>query len=394
MRFKRIIIPVFLCLFLWGCSVPHLDRSSYFLKLRDAEKISEITDTVKEFYVNKGLTGVSVGVFIEHEVHFVNLGSTGDGGVPITENTVFELAEVSQVFTGHVFSEYITREWISDSTSMSKYYNYLKLPMWERELTEAELETLEDGADASQTKLVAPLLTELATHRSGYADEPSNLPDAENKYAEYSDLQLRKYISQAELVSQPGTVYNPNGMSMGLLGFALEAALQKDFETLVKDCIMYRCTMTATTATIDEETYNFTRALPHDENGNESHYCDYESLIGMAGFKSTTFDMLNFASVYLGRFPDRDKMLPIERQSINAAKYATQEHYSDGDVSLGYGYNLSEIDGKTVAWQQGVSAGFGAYFAICPDSGTAVVVLCNNSTDVTALGEDVLALIS
>ncbi len=363
-----------------------LDKTSEFLKYKDSAKIEQIDRLCSEYVKTEGIMGMSVGVFIDGRVKFFNYGVTKKDGKPISEETRFELGTMTQVFTGVMFGEYVARGYLNDGSTVKNYFPYLNIPAWNGE------NILTYGA--------------LATHRSGLPQKPSNLPKSESPYSDYGELMLRRNIGTWEYTSRPGDVYFDAGMDMGLLGFAVEAAIRQPYETLVKNAIMYRIGMEKTTVTMTEE-QDAARAMPHDVNGNTAAVQNYACLQGMAGFKSTAYDMMAFSWMLLGMPGDEETYtIPLDAdgkperkrtqlENLRAAcDVATSLQYEGNGIKVGYGFRLGQLAGKDYIWQSGVSAGYGSYIGLIDDSDTAVVILANSVCAPQTLGESVLSILN
>ena len=403
-----------LALMLSACGT-RMDKTSELLKYKDADKIKSLEAAATAFYESSGLQGLSVGVLVDGHVRFFNFGLTEENGAAITEDTRFDLGSLTQVFTGVTYGESIYRRYLSDGSELKKIFPFLSLPQWE-------------GKD---------LITfgQLATHRSGFESAPGNLPREEAPYTAYSELALRRYLSTAELQTKPGSAYSPEGMDMGLLGFALEVARRTPYEQHVKNVIMYSIGMTRTTATFDPESDSHLKswATPHSADGKQLPHEEYGALQGMAAFRSTAYDMMLFAwchmnmpgtedtftkpeaegrsveeQLYLSSYGSDGKVISeiatvtaemLKVQSVierlhAGMRIAQDEHYTDGTVRLGYGYILDEMNGKDYVWQRGGDAGNAGYIGFVPQTATAVVALSNTGSDVSQLGEALLKIIN
>lgn len=405
---KRVLALALCLLFLGGCGT-RLDKTSEFLKYKDKPTAAAVQSLCAEFFEDNGLAGLSVGVLVNGHATFFNYGQTQEGGAPITEDTRFDLGTLTQVFTGVTYAESIYRRYVSHGSTLKGLFPYLNVPLWEGE---------------------SITLGQLATHTSGMPSAPTNLPREETPYQFYSELDLRKYLSGASLESQPGSVYSPDGMDMGLLGFAVSVARKIPYENQVKNVIMYSIGMTRTTATFAEESTDHlaTWATPHSAQGQALPHQEYGTLQGMAAFKSTAYDLMLFAwcnmnmpgtedtfskpaaqgrtveaQLYTPAYPSDNPEQKITVATLGAQsvverlhasmRIAQEEHYSQDGVSLGYGYRLGQMGENQYIWQKGGDAGNGGYIGFVPGTATAVVVLANSGVEVDGLGRQILELL-
>lgn len=86
--------------------------------------------------------------------------------------------------------------------------------------------------------------------------------------------------------------------------------------------------------------------------------------------------------------------LDLEWKTLISALEETQKQYYEGDGhTVGLGFEMTQLDGNPMYTQNGATGGYGGYFAFVPKTGTGVVVLCNNATQVDELGAEVLVLL-
>ena len=349
------IIALLMCilLLLCGCSV-RVDKTTAFKKYTDKEKAARIDALCRSFYEESGVCGISVGIMDGFEVKFFNYGKTSAEGRPVTEDTIYQLGTLTEMFTGVMWAEWENRGWFLPETQTSVYFPYTKLPTYNGE-----------GFDSY----------DLITHTSGLPELPDNFTD----FNTYDDLLLRQYLVSSELESAPGAKRLHSYIGIGLLGYLLETRLKTDYETAVKNSIMYRCSMTSTTVTLTEE-QEAAAALPHDANGRELPLIKpYSCLQGSVGFNSTVYDMLIFASLNLAKV---DVSTFLERAITSA-------HENKGYDS-GYGFN---IDGD-LYYNENLLNGSAGYFGVDGKNETAVCVLCNTEKDVSALAKEIMEIIN
>ena len=350
---KVLLIIICISLILCGCSV-RVDKTTAFKKYTDTRKAAEINELCRSFFEETGVCGMSVGIMDGFEVKFFNYGKTDINGAAVSEDTVYQLGTLTEMFTGVLWAEWENRGWFMPETQTSVYFPYTKLPTYNG-----------DGFNSFN----------LVTHTSGLPELPENFTD----FNTYDDLLLRQYLISSKLASKPGVERSHSYIGMGLLGYLLESRLKSDYETSVKNSIMYRCSMTSTFVTPTEEQEPLF-ALPHDESGRALDLLKpYSCLQGSVGFNSTVYDMLIFASLNLAKV---DVSTFLERAVSSA-------HENKGFDS-GYGFY---IDGDRY-YNSNLLCGSSGYFGVDGKAETAVCILCNTEKDVTPLAEQIFEILN
>lgn len=358
---KKLLSLTLCLLLLCGCGITRFDKVSPLRQFADRETAEQVRRLCAAFYEDQQLTGMSVGILKDGEVTFYNFGVKEAGGSPVTEETVYELGTMTELFTGIMFSEWVSRGYLTEDQPLATYFPLTNLPQWK-------------GEEVTSRNL--------ALHRSGLALQPDNLSEGDNPYAEYTELNVRKYLSTAQLEFAPGSQYRYSTLDYGMLGYLMQNALKRPFEAMVKDAIMYRVGMYSTGAVLSEENLA-DRAMPHDADGNPVSVQDYASLQGAAGFKSNAYDMMLFALNCLGQ-------TEVDAKLQTAIELATTEQYVDDTIRIGYGCDLGELDGQTMVYKEGWGGGYGSAFGYMKESGVAAVVLTNNAQPVGELLTQIL----
>ncbi|MBQ9535742.1 MAG: serine hydrolase [Clostridia bacterium] len=364
---KKIVALALCLLILAGCGSTRMDKTSEYKKFRDDAAAEDIQGMCRRFYEDNGLMGLSVGVYKNGEVRFFNFGRVKAEGAAITEDNIFELGTLSEMFTGIMYSEWLNKQYFTKTVECDQYFPYMtELINWNgRYFTSGEL----------------------ATHTAGLPAEPDNLPEGQNPYEDYDKLQVRKYLSTHELERQPGTSYERSKLSMGMLGYILETGLAgagriSDIEALFTGYFVKRMMFTGTEIQLSEA-QEARRALPHDADGRRVTAMDYASLQGGGAVKSTPYELL----VTMAAFIDK---VGVDATLAAAMETAQTEQWTDGNISVGFGLNIGELDGHRYVWQSGDGGGYGSAVGFVRDTGTAVVVLTNNAVQVQELCDAVM----
>lgn len=302
-------------------------------------------------FVEKGeVKGVVVGILDPTgRRRFFSSGTSGDGALPLSANSQFEIGSINKTMTAAVLSELVRRKKVSLNDPISRY-----LPSMVR-------------VPSHGGKVIT--LQQLATHTSGLPRQPEGYvpPDENNPYAAFSEKHLYEFMNRYELTRDPGQSVEYSNLGAGLLSHVLaRAAGSRDFKTLVESRLLKPLGMTSTR-------YARTRAMTkgHGEGGAVVPHWDVDILSGAGGLNSSAQDMLAYVDANVG--PPRS---PLE-QAIRLAHIASVKDASTGRVT-GLAWDIRERNGRTVLAHGGGTAGYSSFIAIDPAQSMGVVVLTNS----------------
>jgi D-alanyl-D-alanine-carboxypeptidase/D-alanyl-D-alanine-endopeptidase len=325
---------------------------------------ADLKNHVAALVENKTLQAVSLGV-IQREgfvtAHAGVLSATRP--VPPDDRTLYEIGSISKVFTALLLADAVVRGEVALDTPIAR-------------LLPADVE-LPDGAGDRITLLM------LVTHTSGLPRIPAELSalNFTNPYAGYDDEDLWKTLRNVTLDFEPGTKAGYSNLAAGLLGTLLARNARTTYADLLATRVTQPLGMNDTVLTPDPaQRERF--APPFTAAGLPWSYWEFKALAGAGGIRSTTADMMRFATAVL-RPADAPQPLQKsielawERQSLSAS-------ISPGGQALGW---MLAGDGKT-RWHNGMTGGFHAALFINREHGVASLLLSNRSTPVgTGLAE-------
>ena len=357
---KIMALALALCLLLTGCGT-RLDKTSPLKKLDDDSLAAALEQAARAGYDVLGTEMLSVGVLRDGRVRFYYFGGA-------TEDTIYELGLLTQLFTGISMLSYLDL----DEPAEDYFGGVVDLPDW-------------NGAEIT--------VRQLATQTAGLPDWPDNLPAR----GVYRDAAFLTYLSQTALLYEPGTEARDSVSSVALLGNLMEwsvgGAAVRDVN-LLNTRVMRRVKMYATVAEVTEARQSL-MAAGHEADGGKPPVRDYDpeySSMGCAtAFYSTAYDMMLFAAACMDQISSDDGASPTLPE---LAEQAFSRQYSDEDGGRGFGCRVDDLGFGDVAWQSSVLGGFGGYFALCPDAGTAVVLLGDTAVSMEELGTTLISTLS
>jgi D-alanyl-D-alanine-carboxypeptidase/D-alanyl-D-alanine-endopeptidase len=314
---------------------------------------SAVLAIIKQRVDDRRSAGIVVGL-LEPDGHtrVIAYGDAGPGQPRLDRNSVFEIGSISKVFTSTVLAELVLEGKVKLDDPVQKY-----LP--------ASVKMPERNGKAIT-------LRNLSEQNSGLPRMPSNFHPANpaNPYADYTVQQMYDFLSSYQLTRDPGTQFEYSNLGVGLLGHALSLATGKPYEELERERVWKPLGMTKTAVTLTPWMKEHL-ALGHDEAGAVVANWDLPTLAGAGAIRSTTDDMLKFASANL--HPERG-----EPERAMAFAHQARASVSPG-MSIGLNWFSLHAGADTIVWHNGGTGGYRTFIGLQPSRMTAVVVMTNTT---------------
>jgi CubicO group peptidase (beta-lactamase class C family) len=287
-------------------------------------------------------------------------------GGPANADTVFEIGSISKVFTALILADMVSKGEVSLDDPAAKY--------------------LPQGATMPERGGKQITLRDLSTHVSGLPRLATNMPlsDPADPYADDSDALMLAFLASYQLPRDIGAQPEYSNFAVGLLGYLLGRAANKDYETLLRERITGPLGMTDTSIALSaDQQARFVQA--YDEYMRPTKPWRFVRP-GAGGIRSTANDMLKFAAAVI------DPKSPL----APAMKVALSVHVPAGtgyEQALGWQVGTLEPGARKMLIHNGGTGGFRSVLALLPAQGRAVVVLANSAAEPSAtdLGLHVLA---
>lgn len=332
-------------------------------RLKNSKLSKEIKEACANYQKKGTYTGMSVAVIVDGEVAYFNFGTMEQGGKPVNENTLYEIASITKVFTGTLLADAVLSGKVNLDDPVQNYFDS-RVPHYRGE----------------QMTLV-----QLASHSSGLPRMPYNFKSTSNPYNDYKEEDLLEYLEKGVLVRAPGTGYEYSNLGLGLLGYTLSKVDGRSYEQLLREVILDKLEMSSTAVYLNDEQQQ-RKATPHLMNGKPTQEWDFDVLQPCGGLKSTARDLAHWAAACMGS-------LEIDEQLTQAIKLATKTHYWGPDARVGLGWHVSDYGGMTCIQHDGLVGGYCSFIAIAPEQKLGVVVLNNNGGTVIPLGRELIMLL-
>lgn len=335
-----------------------------FAAARDTVAIDLPADfraAIEQGIANERYQSVAVAL-IERDQHGEWLfGAIEPGGAQPESTDAFEIGSTTRSFTGLLFAKAILTGKVHLTDTLGKLFADVRF---------------------ADPNLAAATLGQLAIHRAGLPALPSNLfpRSVDDPYVQYDAAALQTYLSHARLDAADIGQYRYSDLGVALLGEAVARAYRKDFRSVLASEVLAPLALAGTGFG------SVPRLLDGRRDGNAASHWQYQSLLPGAGLRSTLFDLSRFATAQLR--PDTSPL----REAILLAR-EPRASAGGGETALAWQIVPVESDGQSwpLLWQAGVTGGFASFVGFRTDRQRAVIVLGNESIDLSALGLALLA---
>ncbi len=307
-------------------------------------------------------TGIVVGIVTPQGTHNIAYGTTTkDGTRKVGADTVYDIGSITKVFTALALADMAQHNELRLDNPVAKY--------------------LPEGTVLPKDGARQITLTDLATHTAGLPLRPDNLApkDPDNKYAEYGEADLYRFLAQAKPAHPIGSTYDYSNPSFGLLGVALAHRSGIDLDTLIERRILDPLGMKDTRrAAMPAMQTRMAQGYAYDIASTDltpaEHWDFGGGVAGAGGYRSTASDMMKFLQAILGIRPS-----PL----ASAFTAMTKTRRPGGMMpatAIALAWNILDQDGREIVWKNGSVGGFRAFIGYDAAARTGVVVLANAQT--------------
>lgn len=326
---------------------------------------------------DKQAVGLAAVLVEGDQVRIVTHGAMGlEKSEPITPDTLFEIGSITKTFTALLLADMVVKGEVKLDDPVEKW---LPQGLGIR------------GGLKLRDHTGAPIrLVDLATHRSGLARMPDNMPNGTraDPYVDYREQHLLVYLKDREALAETDggkttkkrdEAYAYSNLGYGLLGYALGRAANTSYAELLQKRILTPLALNATYLDIPRG------ALAIYSNG---HYLDRDATLKQ--HKHWRFDVLAPCGALIMSARDMGRYAQAASGTIDsplkAAFALAQQKYGDGMSAMnpqGLAWILAPLNGRTAFSHDGMTGGFSSSLWVDPDRKSAVAVLSNASNPVT-----------
>lgn len=336
------------------CVVQILLFHSFLLGFEEIQN-TFIDREIDAFMSRYDIPGVAVALFDGDNDKVLCYGVANKiTGAFVTENTIFELASVTKVFTTTSLALHVLDGDVALKDPISKYIPAIKTQRGASQIT----------------------LLQLATHTSG-------LPRVGGNW----------HIGGADKIFQFLQLWSPNegvpkryaysNLAFGLLGYTLEAVEKTSYDEIIHKEILAPLSMNRTFTQVPPSLLSH-YAQGYDSDGKVAPRRLHGFIPGSGALRSTAKDMLKFLKANMG--------LMGPEKLVKAMRLAQEPYYKvRKDFTMGLGWQRVDIKGNTIIDKNGGVAGFTSYIGWIPKRRVGVVILTNKGKARTSqVGRDIL----
>jgi len=336
-------------------------------KPMDAKAVRAVVDAAAARYVqeNPQAAAIAIGV-VYGPLRFQSRAGTLEPGKvrPPRPDTLYPLASITKTFTGTLLAQAAIEKRLSLSDDIRTYL---------------------DGSYPNLEFAGRPILvSDLLDHRSGLPfllpDRPELAPDFEADPRPYTvrvNAAMQGYgrnqffsdLHMVKLTAMPGSHYQYSNAGAQLAGYILEKLYGQSYEQLLRAKILTPLRMNATTVSLNPADRD--RLAPGwDDKGQRAILPVGDEAAG--GLKSTTDDMLSYIRWQI------DETDPAVRLSHERVWTAKAPVFGDqGTFGIGLNWQIAELSGRRVIFQDGMIEGYSALVVIEPESKLGIVLTAN-----------------
>lgn len=367
-----------------------------FMGILSGQAATSLEDKAKSWMKRNGIPGAAIVVYDNGKIKKYSFGyADRENKKPVTEDTIFEIASLTKIFTAVLLAGEINSGSMKLSDSVTKYVS--------------------DITPSSRNKFNQITLENLATHTSGL---PFNVPRSIN-----SRTKLAKYLSSWKNPASVGASWLYSNVNLGLIGYALEKESQKSIYDLYAEKILHPLGMRTSNAMIPDGLLSF-YAQGYNMAGNPAPRRNMKEWIkppnsdwifpATGALKSTPRDMALFLKAAL-RLPGTPAYI-ADAMKLTQTTFVQTTRFQQGLTWIIHpdpvknktkllsakikgefpanAYTKGDIfDGNALMEKTGASGGFRAYIAVIPNQQKGVVVMANRyitSTELVHMGRWVL----
>ncbi|SHM71048.1 CubicO group peptidase, beta-lactamase class C family [Chryseobacterium carnipullorum] len=341
-------LSIFLLILVSAKSFSQSQKEMYSIMEKTAQKLKE----------KSGAYSVSVGIVKDGKVYTKHYGEIDKGkGNKADDNTYFEIASVTKLFTGQLLAQAVLENKINLEDDIRKYLKE-SYPNLEYNGTSIKIKDLISYKTALPRNL--PDDTEIRKTMSG------ETPFQYNTLGEnYTKDHFKQDLQKVKLDTIPGTKYAYSNLSLELTGLMLENIYGKSYEMLLYENILSKAGMDQTKLELGKGEvlsngyHSSGRLMPKS--------ISYLWGAGGSKTKSTMGDMVKFLKYELD---SKNSVVQESQRNINNSKGDWYGYFWDG-------FGLSE-HGK-MGYKHGGAFGDQTWFMIYPELNMGICLIVNIS---------------
>lgn len=310
----------------------------------DAKHLHSIDHAIETFMQKYDIPGVVVAIFDEGKEKILSYGvADKKSGTKVTENTLFEIASLTKVFTTTALALHVLQGNMALTDPISKYFPELK---------------------NSSGHISKVTLLDLATHTSG-------LPRVGGNWRRDGRGKIFDFLQKWQPDSTIGIQYAYSNLAFGLLGFVLENVEKRSYGEVIKNDILVPLRMNMTFTQVPEALFS-QYSQGYGLDGKPTLKRPHGYIPGSGAIRSTAKDLLKFLKANMGF--SGQKTLFKAMQLAQQPFYKVKDHFT-----MGLGWQRWDVDGTLIIDKNGGLSGFTSYMGWIPEKHVGIIILTNKT---------------
>lgn len=326
------------------------------------DTINRLIETkVKPYIAATGAPGAAVAIFYRGQDYFYLYGFADQSKrTPVKQDTIFDLASVTKVFTTTLLAVEIQAGKLKLSDPIVKY--------------------LPDLASTRDLPIDTVTVRDLATHTASFPRQVEEFGVAKGK-----EQALMQKLKSWQPEYPVGTRYRYSNVSFGLLGLVTANAAGLSYPALLQKQLLDPLGMDDTMITVPPEKISL-QALGYNARGQAEPFVT-TYLYGGGSLRSSPADMLQFLKANLNVTETR-----APSSLLSAMQFAQQPEFEVKPAFvLGLGWQRLTRNNHLFITKNGANQGFTSFIGFSPEQKFGVVVLINRKKSKAGkLGNQVL----
>ena len=320
-------------------------------------------------------------------------------------HTLFELGGITETFTCILYAGMAVRGDIRSDAPVSSLLPPTVPPLEYRKINCVPPQTVTEpasipGKDESFLRLqlaqsvctpdlTVPaqpvLLCQLATHTSGFPDEPDNLRKRKHDpYSRYSKKQLYDFLGAYQPEYPVPAAYRHSLLGIALLGHALEQHARQPFDTLLTRHVLQPLGLRDARMALGPEEES---RLVHGYSaaGKPARPWTYDALAPAGGLHASLGDMLKFLAYNIRT--QKDSLADVLDFTHNGRIRIDSREEEEAAL----GWIITPLGpGRQMVWNSGMTGGHSAFIGFSETDHRGVVLLTNTAVTLEDAGRQLL----
>ncbi len=338
----------------------------------DSETVDKIEMAAQIMMANDDVPGLAIGIVKDGEVVYAEgFGDANiESGIPVTSQSLFNMAQVSMMFTSAAIMQLVEQGLIDLDAPVTDYLSYFKLD--DPRFTEITVRQLLDNTSGLPNTSVE----KDASWKNRDYDNPDNEEGALERFV--------RSLDGLALIAEPGggdMLYSSIGYD--ILGDIVAKVSGQSYETYMQENILDPLGMDHSTFMLDEADAELLTAGHRGDVASPEvevwEFFPFNMQHSPSNGLITNVDDMNKWALALLNGGELDGVRILEAESLDEI-WSPSSTMGWGGLfqDYGMGWMLAEDEGHRLFWHVGGNPGFISNLIVAPDDDIAVVTMVNS----------------